>query len=79
MTRNPPSASHQFAECICNEDYPVALELHRIYEVLPDAQAERYGMVRVLDESGEGYLYPRDFFRPVTVSRALEAELRHAS
>lgn len=55
----------QFALCVCNAGYPAALELHRTYPMLPDAQGERHGLVRIVDESGEAYLYPREFFRPV--------------
>ncbi len=46
----------QFVVCICNEGYPTTLELHKIYRVLPDAEAERQGDLRIVDESGEDYL-----------------------
>lgn len=68
MASEPSAAARQFAECIRNDDYPVSLELHKVYEVLPDPRAEQYGMMRVVAESGEGYLYPRDFFRPLKES-----------
>ncbi|MBI3536152.1 MAG: hypothetical protein HY070_01100 [Chloroflexi bacterium] len=52
----------RFAICVDNAEYPAALELHKIYRVLPDAQAEKDGDMRVIDESGEDYLYPSGFF-----------------
>jgi hypothetical protein len=79
MTKTTPSAAHRFAVCICNDEFPVALELHKIYRVIPDAVGERYEMVRVVDESGEGALYPREYFRPLDVSTALQEELLRAS
>jgi hypothetical protein len=63
MPRNAPSAEVKFAVCVCNDGYPAARELHKVYPLLPDAQAERHGLVRIIDESGEGYLYPEEFFQ----------------
>ena len=64
-----------FAVCINNSEYPASLELHKIYRVLPDEDAERDGDLRVIDESGEDYLYPADYFMmlelPHEVQRAL--------
>jgi hypothetical protein len=54
--------SPQFAVCIENSDYPVSLELHKLYQVLPDEEAELEGDPRVIDESGEDYLYPASYF-----------------
>ena len=78
MPRTSPSAESRFAVCVCNDGYPAALELHRTYPMLPDAQAERHGLVRIVDESGEGYLYPQEFFQPIDASTA-QQELRRAS
>jgi hypothetical protein len=52
----------RFAVCVNNGDYPASLELHKIYRVLPDEDAEEDGDMRVVDESGEDYLYPADYF-----------------
>ncbi len=52
----------RFAVCIDNSEYPVALEMHKVYRVLADKDAERDGDLRVIDESGEDYLYPADCF-----------------
>jgi hypothetical protein len=45
-----------------NHEYPASLELHKVYRVLPDKEAEKEGDLRVVDESGEDYLYPEDYF-----------------
>jgi hypothetical protein len=60
----------RLAVCVRNDGYPAALELHRIYRVLPDAQAEGYGLIRIIDESGDGYLYPAEYFEPVDLPPA---------
>jgi hypothetical protein len=52
----------RFAICIDNSEYPASLELHKIYRVLPDEEAEREGDLRVIDESSEDYLYPATYF-----------------
>lgn len=51
-----------FAVCIDNSEYPASLELHKVYQVLPDEEAALDGDMRVIDESGEDYLYPVDYF-----------------
>lgn len=48
----------RFAVCIDNTNYPASLEPRKLYRVLPDATAEAHGQLRVVDESGEDYLYP---------------------
>jgi hypothetical protein len=62
-----------------NEDYPVALEIRKIYEILPDEKAAKHGLVRVIDESGEDYLYPKDFFVPIELPEAAELVFLKAS
>ena len=51
-----------FAICIDNSEYPASLELHKIYRVLPDKDAQADGDMRIIDESGEDYLFPADYF-----------------
>ncbi len=51
-----------FVVCINNAEYPASLELHKIYRVLGDEDARREGDLRVVDESGEDYLYPAEWF-----------------
>jgi hypothetical protein len=52
----------RFAICIRNDDHPASLEVRKIYKVLSDTKAAKRKLVRVIDESGEDYLYPADFF-----------------
>jgi len=54
-----------FAVCVRNEEHEESLELRKIYEVLEDPTAEKHNMMRVIDEEGEDYLYPRDWFMPI--------------
>jgi hypothetical protein len=62
----------RFATCVDNSEYPASLELHKIYRVLPDEDAERDGDLRVVDESGEDYLYPAAYFVLIEVSEEAE-------
>ena len=55
----------QFAVCINNDGYPASLELRKIYQVIPDARAAEANQIRVIDESGEDYVYPAGFFAPI--------------
>ncbi len=54
--------------CVQNEGYEASLEIRKLYEKLPDKEAERHDQVRIIDESGEDYLYPSTFFAPVRLS-----------
>lgn len=60
--RQKKKAALWFAVCVDNSEYPASLELHKIYRVLPDEDAATDGDLRVVDESGEDYLYPADYF-----------------
>ena len=55
-------------ECIKTEGYTFSLVLNAIYEKLPDAAAAEHKMIRVIDESGENYLYPASYFVPAEVT-----------
>lgn len=55
-------ANRLFAVCVRNAGCEASLEPHKIYAVLPDAEAEKESDIRVIDESGEDYLYPADWF-----------------
>ena len=55
-------SKHQFAICTDNRGYEVSLEIRKLYEVLPDVDAEKHAQIRVIDESGEDYLYPAAAF-----------------
>jgi hypothetical protein len=73
------SKNQKFVVCIRNDGYPASLEQRKLYRALPDAQAARAGMIRVIDESGEDYLYPADYFLPLTVSPSIQRALARAS
>lgn len=75
MAENVAAGKH-FAVCVCNDGYAASLELRKLYEVLPDSFGAEHGMVRVIDESGEDYLFPDDYFVHVRLPAALEKKLR---
>jgi len=64
-----------FAVCLSNDEYEASLEPRKIYVVLRDAEAERNGLLRVVDESGEDYLYPRSRFASIRLPRGLQQAL----
>jgi hypothetical protein len=68
-----------FVICVGNKGYAASLELRKIYQVLPDKAGLALHQVRVIDESGEDYLYPEDFFVPVKLPQAVERAVRRAS
>jgi hypothetical protein len=65
--------------CIRNDDYELDLAVNNVYQVLPDPSAERSGWIRIVDETGEDYLYPETFFREAESVSAAEHGLRLAS
>ena len=69
------SAKKQYALCINNKDYEASLIPRKIYEIIPDERAEQDDFVRIIDESGEDYLYHTSHFvfiqLPLEVERAL--------
>jgi hypothetical protein len=78
-TRRKAAATRTFAVCVRNEGYEASLERNKIYAVLPDHEAERDGDVRVVDESGEDYLFAADRFVAIEVPSAVRASLLKAS
>lgn len=77
-TATRKSVAHRFGICVDNAEYPASLELHKVYRVLPDKQAAKDGDLRVIDESGEDYLYPADCFVLVDLPRQTVQALRKA-
>jgi hypothetical protein len=63
----------KFAVCITDSEPD--LEMRKIYQIVPDATAEKEGHLRIIDESGEDYLYPANFFVSVEVSKEAEQAL----
>ncbi|WP_448570229.1 hypothetical protein [Trichothermofontia sp.] len=68
-----------FVVCINNQDYPVSLEIRKIYQVLPDLKASQHNLIRVIDESGEDYLYPANYFMKVDLPETLQKALTVAN
>ena len=69
----------KFVVCVNNAEYPASLELHKIYRVLPDEDALVDGDIRVIDESGEDYLYPSEWFVPIDLPQIVEESLLRAA
>ena len=69
----------QYVVCIKNTDFPASLELRKLYPVLHDSDAARQGLRRIIDESGEDYLYPEDYFMDIKLPAAVERVVRLAS
>jgi hypothetical protein len=65
----------RFAVCVRNDGYEASLERNKIYAVLRDEEAEREGDLRVIDESGEDYLFAADRFVAIEVPAAVRASL----
>ena len=64
--------SKHFVVCINNDGYPESLEQRKIYLALRDAAAEKHDLLRVVDESGDDYLYPKTFFRSIALPQAVK-------
>ncbi len=77
MTRG--NSSRQYVLCVKNPGYPASLEVRKVYRVLPDATAAARKFVRVVDESGEDYLYPRDFFVSIDLPKGASKAFVRAS
>ncbi|NCS90589.1 MAG: hypothetical protein COZ80_11120 [Ignavibacteria bacterium CG_4_8_14_3_um_filter_37_9] len=60
----------QFVVCVKNSEMEASLELKKIYEVIEDASAKEKNLIRIIDESGEDYLFPADYFVPITIPQA---------
>jgi hypothetical protein len=69
MAKTP---SKQLVVCIENEGYPTSLERRKIYVALADPAAEKHGLRRIVDESGEDYLYPKSFFRAIALPQSVK-------
>ena len=76
MKKKRTSAPH-FVVCLKNTGYPASLELHKIYRVLPDEETGETGDVRVIDESGDDYLYPATWFTEIKLPRPVERSFLH--
>jgi hypothetical protein len=61
------SPAKQLVVCVSNDGYPASLEKRKIYVTLRDDAAEKLGQLRIIDESGDDYLYPKALFRPIAL------------
>ncbi len=71
--------THRFGICVRNEGYASSLEVRKVYRILADDSAEARSLVRVVDESGEDYLFPADFFVPIEVPKRAAAVFEEAA
>ena len=76
--KKPKHTLPEFVVCVNHADYPASLELHKIYRVLIDEDATSEGDIRIIDESGEDYLYPSSYFVPIRVPQTVEESLLRA-
>ena len=72
--RRTPSKA-RFVVCVKSAGYEASLERNKIYPLVPDAVAARDGDIRVVDESGEDYLYPAEYFVPIQLSPAVRSAM----
>jgi hypothetical protein len=65
------TTAKQLVLCLSNDGYPASLERRKIYQALSDRAAHKQGLIRIIDESGDDYLYPEEFFAPITLPASL--------
>jgi hypothetical protein len=63
---------NKFLLCVDNKGYEASLELRKLYENIPDKEAESHNQVRIIDESGEDYLFPVNYFAPVRLTTVVK-------
>ncbi|MGD0792810.1 MAG: hypothetical protein ABR920_13670 [Terriglobales bacterium] len=69
----------RFVVCVKNKDYAASLELRKLYQVVSDETAAKLHQIRVIDESGEDYLYPENYFVVVQLQQSAEKAVRCAA
>jgi hypothetical protein len=72
FSSNPKAGVARFVLCVRNTGYPASLELRKVYKFVTDEQAAKHRQVRVVDESGEDYLYPEEYFVPIKLPQSAE-------
>jgi hypothetical protein len=73
------STTNPYVLCVRNDGYPASLLVRRLYERVPDRNAAARGLFRVVDESGEDYLYPEKFFVPIALPKPVTRAMRAAA
>ena len=79
MTDKKRLRRSHYVLCVSNRGFRVSLVVRKVYRTLPDSTAEARGLLRVVDESGAGYLYPERFFVPIELPRNASRAFRAAS
>ncbi len=79
LSSSPKAGAARFALCVRNKNYPASLEVRKVYRLLPDEQAFKHRQVRVIDESGEDYLYPEEYFVPIKLPQSAERAVLRAT
>ena len=72
LTSMATSQAEQLVVCVSNEGYPASLERRKIYVALRDADAEKHGLIRIVDESGDDYLYSKALLRTIALPDAVK-------
>jgi hypothetical protein len=72
-------SNKQLVVCVGNEGYPASLEKRKLYVMLRDPVAEKHGLLRIVDESGDDYLYPKAFFRSVALPQSVKKAVLSAA
>lgn len=72
-------ATRRLVICVDNSGYEVSLERRKLYVALPDSRAEKVGLIRVIDESGEDYLYPTESFVSLTLPQSTRRAVLQAA
>ena len=70
--------THEFVVCVDNHGYEVSLEMRKLYEIVVDVDAEKHGQIRVIDESGEDYLYQAAAFDRISLPDNIIERVFHA-
>ena len=73
------SQAKRLVVCVGNAGYSAALEKRKIYVMLRDADAEKHGLLRIIDESGEDYLYPKELFRSIALPQSVKKAVLDAA
>jgi|SRR4051812_33031146 hypothetical protein len=77
--KKQPRGVSQYAICVKNDDYAASLEVRKLYQIVPDKSSNALGLIRIIDESGESYLYPAEYFLPIKLPPALQRAVKLAS
>ena len=72
-------AKHNVIICTENSGYEASLEVRKLYEAIPDSDAEHHNQTRVIDESGDDYLYPSSFFMNVSLPQEIVQQIFDAA